>query len=423
MPDTAAGGYLLQHLTYHLKAAGLDAELDKVCCDLRFMAVRLSRSGPAAVESDLARSAAPAARRLQRAFAADAYLLRPIDPPSALTTILTSRLGNMPEVVSQLPALRSSLHVWTAEPSWPLPDEPADQRMRRVFGHKDSVWVLAISPDGAWIATTGLGWRTRTWDADGTPRGGIQLARNIMMFEGLAISPDGSWIASGSNSDGRDAQILSADLTARHTLTGHRSEVRGVAISPDGTWIATASSDRTARIWDADGTPRAILTGHTHPLHAVAISPDGSWIATASSDRTARIWDADGTPRATLTGHTDEVRAVAISPDGSWIATASSDRTARIWDADGTPRATLTGHTWWVRAVAISPDGSRIATASDDGTARIWDAALERPAIQCLTAIRIVGGVHACGWFPAGSDLCLGGDWGIYRFTLRAPDE
>jgi len=59
----------LEYLTYHLQAAGLGAELDKVCCDLRFLAVRLWRSGPAAVEADLARSGSPTAGRLRHVVA------------------------------------------------------------------------------------------------------------------------------------------------------------------------------------------------------------------------------------------------------------------------------------------------------------------------------------------------------------------
>jgi len=51
--------YLSQHLTYHLQAAGLAPELDQVCSDLRFLAVRLCRWGPAAVQADLARAQRP----------------------------------------------------------------------------------------------------------------------------------------------------------------------------------------------------------------------------------------------------------------------------------------------------------------------------------------------------------------------------
>ena len=300
LPETPGCGYLWEYLTYHLQAAGLGAELDEVCCDLRFLAVRLRRSGPAAVEADLARSGSPTAGRLRRVVAQNAPLLGPAVPPAAVITTFTSRLGGIPELASQLPALRSGLHAWTAWPSWPPPDLPSDALIR--------------------------------------------------------------------------------------VLTGHDRPVNAVAVAPDGTWLATASEDGTVRTWAADGTPRATLTGHGGRVRAVAIAPDGTWLATASDD-------------------------------GTWLAAAGTDGTVRTWAADGTPRATLTSHGGPVRAVAIAPDGTWLATGSDDGTVRIW--AVGGAASSGVAAIRVDGDVWGCAWFPGSTDLCIVGDRGLYRFSLR----
>ena len=449
LPDTPESGYLWRHLTYHLKAAALGDELDQVCGDLRFISARLLRFGPAAVEADLVRSDSPTAGRLRRAIAQNAHLLGPAKPPGASITTLTSRLGGIPELASQLPALRSALRAWTAWPAWPLPDQPSDALIRVITGHTGWVYAVAISPDGSWLATAGWDGTARTWDADGTPR--ATLTGHTGMVGAVAISPDDSWLATASW-DGT-ARTWDADGTPRATLTGHTGRVYAVAISPDGSWLATASSDRTARTWDADGTPRATLTGHTGMVGAVAISPDGSWLATASSDGTARTWNADGTLRATLTGHTGRVYAVAISPDGTWLATGGDDGTARTWDADGTPRrhphrphrpgvrggdlprrhlaghrqlddgtartwdadgtprATLTGHTGRVYAVAISPDGSWLATASWDGTARTWDA----DGTPRATLTGHSGRVYAVAISPDGAWLATAGSDGTAR--------
>ena len=111
--------------------------------------------------------------------------------------------------------------------------------------------------------------------------------------------------------------------------------------------------------------------------------------------------------------------AVAIAPDGTWLATADNHGRARIWGADGTPRAALTGHDGPVTAVAIAPDGTWLATASIDGTVRTW-AAGGSPS-SSIAAIRVDGDVSGCAWFPGSTDLCIGGNRGLYRFSLRPP--
>ncbi len=66
LPEISGCGYLWENLLHHLEAAGEELELDRVCCDLRFLAVRLLRADPATVESDLALSASPIAYQLSR---------------------------------------------------------------------------------------------------------------------------------------------------------------------------------------------------------------------------------------------------------------------------------------------------------------------------------------------------------------------
>ena len=72
------GGYLWHYLTYHLQAAGLGSELDELCCDLRFLAVRLRSSGPRPLAPTW--PVPPPRRRAAAARdRADAHLLAPLE--------------------------------------------------------------------------------------------------------------------------------------------------------------------------------------------------------------------------------------------------------------------------------------------------------------------------------------------------------
>ena len=414
LPDTPESGYLWTHLTYHLKAAALTDELDQVCGDLRFISARLLRFGPAAVEADLVRSDSPTVGRLRRAIAQNAHLLGPAKPPGASITTLTSRLGGIPELAPQLPALRSALRAWTAWPAWPPPDQPSDALIRVITGHTRWVYAVAISPDGEWLATAGWDGTARTWNADGTPR--ATLTGHTGLVRAVAISPDGEWLATAG--DGRDRPDLERRRhPPRHPHRPHRPGVRGgdlpgrrtgwpppARTGPPGPGTPTAPpappspatparctrwrSPPTANGWPPparrdrpDLERRRHPPRHPHRPHRPhgwcgrwRSPPTATWLATGGDDGTARTWNADGTPRATLTGHSGRVYAVAISPDGEWLATGGDDGTARTWNADGTPRVGHAGHAGPVYAVAISPDGEWLATASSDGTARTWNA-------------------------------------------------
>jgi len=93
----------------------------------------------------------------------------------------------------------------------------------------------------------------------------------------------------------------------------------------------------------------------------------------------------------------------------------------RTWAADGTPRTTLIGHHGpsGATAVAIAPDGTWLATAGADQMVRIWAAG--EASSSGVTAIRVDGDVSGCAWFPGSTDLCIGGNRGLYRFSLRPP--
>ncbi|WP_405955599.1 NB-ARC domain-containing protein [Streptomyces phaeochromogenes] len=408
----AGDGYLLDHATDHLLAAGRTTHAENLACDLRWVETRLHHRGPTAPWRDLTRIPTAMATERARDLARTAHLLQPTDPAHALTAILHSRLQPLPGWRDQVAARQRQSNQPALVNGWVPPDLPDPALERILTDHTFRMNMVAISPDGSWLATGGDGGTVRIWDrATGTST--ATLTGHTGPVLAVAISPDGSWLATSGGDDGTVRIWDRATGTSTATLTGHTGPVLAVAISPDGTWLATSGRDEKLRVWDrATGTSTATLTGHTGPVLAVAISPDGTWLATSGRDEKLRVWDRatgtttailtgwrvaispdgtwlatggdDGTVRiwdqatatvtATLTGHTDSVYAVAISPDGTWLAAGGSGKTVRIWDrATATVTATLTGHTDSVRTVAISPDGTWLATGSTDGTVRIWD--------------------------------------------------
>ena len=153
----------------------------------------------------------------------------------------------------------------------------------------------------------------------------------------LAVSPDGRWIAA---SEGKRVTLLDAraSSTAPRILGAHLGDVRALAFSRDSQALVSAGSDRMALVWPVAATgppakPVRLAGGHTAALSSAAFSPDGKQVVTASSDNSIRVWNAaSGHELAALRRHGDAVNLVAFAPSGNAILSVSDDGTAKLGD-------------------------------------------------------------------------------------------
>jgi WD40 repeat protein/predicted Ser/Thr protein kinase len=285
-----------------------------------------------------------------------------------------------------------------------------------ILPHPNTVRALAFSPDSARLVSGCTAnemvfiWNVATAQCDLK----LKLPGNDATHA-IAVSPDGAQIAT-ANYDGRVSIVSAATGERVHSFRMDRrdSAKRALAYSPDGRLLAGTGEDLAQiDIWDAQSLHRsAKLTGHTGTVYSVAFSSDGRRLASAGSDRTVRVWDvATAKCLTVITGHTNVVFATAFHPDGKRLASAGRDRAIWLWDvATGQEMARLEGHTNYVFSLAFSPDGTSLVSGSGDGTVRIWDT---EPPARRLEARR-----EAAALRPEAERLVAG----LFA-ELREPDE
>ncbi|PRH81120.1 DNA-binding protein, partial [Streptomyces solincola] len=266
----------------------------------------------------------------------------------------------------------------------------ADRRRIAALPVGGRVRALAFSPDGRHLAATSTRGPVRVWDRL-RRRPVTVLPAATTAARALAYDPLGRTLAT-AGADGR-VRLWSARGGTRPAavLTGHAGEVNALAYGPDGRTLVSAGADHTVRVWDvARGRARAVLRGHTGAVLGLAVAPDGRGVASGGTDRAVRLWDAGaGRATAVLTGHSDDVNGVAYTPDGATVVSAGGDGVTRLWDVrTGRTAATLAGHTDYVLGAAVAPGGRSLVTAGFDQTAVLWDLSRRALFPRPFTEIR-----------------------------------
>lgn len=449
--------FAMQHLTYHMKAAGLYRELAELSCDLRWIEAQIRCLGSVVpTVSTLTGIQTDRAAALRTVLDRDAEILVPDAAPSAVGATLASRLQGI-DVLRELaeqhlarlprPLLRGH---WLLPDATSMKDEghtgpigdcaisplgdlmatASDDRLvilwdlatltvhRVLRGHRQRARACVFSPDGSQLLSASMDGTIRIWSVDD---GNLlhTLGNPSIRMLSCAWSPDGKFVASAAG-DGT-LTIWDAKTGEKyreiHSPSGYEWDC---SFSPDSRTLASAAEDGSIRLWDLEqGDLRANFKAHEGRIRCCTYDPSGMMIASAGSDSTVRIVRSDtGTLLHTLRGHTDRVRACAFSPDGSLLVSAAEDRTIRLWDVStGQEIRSFRGHTDWVGACVFTPDSEQLVSCGGDAALRVWDVCSGKSA---RTARATRNAVECCTFSPDGKYLVAGDSDGVVHLRDTA---
>lgn len=259
--------------------------------------------------------------------------------------------------------------------------------VRALAGHRGNVNALVVSGDGKYLFAAGgepgLFGEVRQWD--------LSDGRLFYVFEGhkdtlysIALSPDGKTLATGSYDQKIKLWNVETGEEIR-TLSGHNGCVFGLAFRPDGKILASASADRTVKLWHvATGERRDTLSQPLKEQYAVAFGLDGQRLVAGGVDNRIRVWQISESATETTNpilearfAHEGAILNLAFSSDGKTLLSSAEDRTVKLWDATGPElkeKLLLDKQPDWAPALAFALDNKAVVVGRLDGTLEFYDA-------------------------------------------------
>ncbi len=260
---------------------------------------------------------------------------------------------------------------------WSLMRNAAEQVLRF---HADAVNAVVLLRDGR-AATAGADGRIAIW-TPGNAQPDAVLEGHTAPIAALALSPDGATLASASWDYTVRLWPLAGGMP--RVLEGHTQNVNGLAFAPDGRTLVSVSYDQGVRIWPLLGPPVPTVVAMPSPLNAVAVGGDGE-IAAGGADGKLYFLTGDGTRAGEIATGPRPVISIAISPDGALVAAAGIGGSVAVIDRKTRELArTLVGPGFPVWSVAFLPDSRTLLTGGADNIIRRWNAVTGDPVDPIL---------------------------------------
>lgn len=192
---------------------------------------------------------------------------------------------------------------------------------------------VAFSRDGATLASGGWDYKVRIWDV-ATRQKKAEFRFDIDSVWCVAMSPDGKLVAAGD-----DVRLVLWDLATETSTVlvtapqGPNRSIQSVAFAPDGATLASGGSDGKIRLWDVGARrEKAVFSGHPKGVQALAFCRGGKVLASGGYDRTLRFWDpATGKQIGDPRPSGNAVTALAVHPEGNCVAMNGDFGAITLW--------------------------------------------------------------------------------------------
>jgi WD40 repeat protein len=292
--------------------------------------------------------------------------------------------------------LGSQLTFWPVPRAWPI-----------VADYPTAVPVLALSPDGCWLAaawpaagaTVPQGLTVRLSPLPGCAGGESRTLEGVGgRSRWLGFDPRGRYLVAAQDWPGGGIYVVPLDGRPPRQLPGSNIGFHSAAVSPSGRRVATAwgygegvwgygEGEKAVHVWDVEtgesrrfALPAAAAPEGEQPTQGVgSLSFIGDSVLLTGDMEGVRRWDLEtGHSELIVENEVEGMVGVAASADGQTVIRVEDPfgETGRCFPvqlvrlSDGTTQ-TLRTFGDCVRAMALDPSGTVVVTGDKEGIVRV----------------------------------------------------
>lgn len=243
--------------------------------------------------------------------------------------------------------LVSGTGVSVADPVLYVWDLEKKELAGTLFGHADTPYDAAFSPDGQLLASCDVAGDVHVWDFRERARRATYIGGEDQPLERVAFLRDGSGVVTGSEPGRIAVWKLSQPDGARtpSSSTEAQAAITALTLSPDGGRLAVGTAAGHMSLYDVEQLELERRFAPTQGgVRALAFSHDGRLLASGSAaayekgmatTRTpgfARLWDVATAKELTaFTGLMTSNHVLAFAPDGDSLFGADDTVRLRVW--------------------------------------------------------------------------------------------